>query len=128
MTAARVFIVTHETTHEHARQLIYQITGILYDRKPIKNTNFGIIYGQGSSSLAVRNNVSLDESKEIIDSILAGPHERIVDRVSLTWSLVFIAGLTIAAGSISYLEGDGTSRTDPVSVDLQLVRRAGRVV
>lgn len=56
--------------HEYARQLIKKITGILYDRKPIKNTNFGIIYGQGAMSLAERNNVSIDESKEIIASIL----------------------------------------------------------
>jgi DNA polymerase I-like protein with 3'-5' exonuclease and polymerase domains len=57
--------------HEHARQLILEITGTLYDRKPVKNTNFGIIYGQGAPSLAVKNDVSIEESKAIIKAILA---------------------------------------------------------
>jgi len=57
--------------HEFARQLIKKITGTLYDRKPVKNTNFGIIYGQGAPSLAVRNEIPVHESRQIIDGILA---------------------------------------------------------
>ena len=56
--------------HEHARQLIKKITGRLYERKPVKNTNFGIIYGQGASSLAVKNDTSYQEAKDIIDAVL----------------------------------------------------------
>jgi len=56
--------------HEYARQLIKKITGRLYPRKPVKNTNFGIIYGQGPTSLAVKNDTSVQEAREIIDAVL----------------------------------------------------------
>jgi DNA polymerase I-like protein with 3'-5' exonuclease and polymerase domains len=56
--------------HEQTRQLILEILGVLYDRKPVKNTNFGIIYGQGAPSLAIKNNISVEESKQLFNAIL----------------------------------------------------------
>lgn len=38
--------------HEHARQLINRMLGTHYQRKPIKNTGFAIIYGQSIDSLS----------------------------------------------------------------------------
>lgn len=38
--------------HEYVRQLVYQQTGKLYERKHIKITVFGIIYGMGLDKLA----------------------------------------------------------------------------
>ncbi len=56
--------------HDKTRVLILEILGMAYDRSPVKNTNFGIIYGQGSSSLAVKNNISIEESKQLYNAIL----------------------------------------------------------
>lgn len=56
--------------HEQTRQMIFELLGVLYDRKPVKNTNFGIIYGQGAPSLAVKNNMTVEESKALLKSIL----------------------------------------------------------
>lgn len=56
--------------HDKTRQLILEILNMEYDRTPVKNTNFGIIYGQGASSLAVKNNISIEESRQLYDAIL----------------------------------------------------------
>ncbi len=56
--------------HDKTRVLILEILGMAYERTPVKNTNFGIIYGQGATSLAVKNNISIDESKQLFDAIL----------------------------------------------------------
>lgn len=56
--------------HEQTRQMIFQLLGVLYDRKPVKNTNFGIIYGQGAPSLADKNGMSVEESRQLLKSIL----------------------------------------------------------
>jgi len=57
--------------HDQTRQMIFELLGVLYDRKPVKNTNFGIIYGQGAPSLAVGNNMTVEESKSLLNAILA---------------------------------------------------------
>lgn len=56
--------------HDKTRVLILEILGMEYERTPVKNTNFGIIYGQGATSLAVKNNVSIDESKRLFQAII----------------------------------------------------------
>lgn len=57
--------------HEQTRQMIHDMIGILYERKPVKNTNFGIIYGQGGPSLAVKNKITVQESRDLIKAVLA---------------------------------------------------------
>jgi DNA polymerase-1 len=41
-----------------------------FKRKPVKNINLGIIYGQGVPSLAVKNGESIADTKMLRDSIL----------------------------------------------------------
>ncbi len=54
----------HDTTQ--AKLLEF---GLHYDRKPVKNTNFGIIYGQGAPSLAIRNHLSIEDSRRLMNAI-----------------------------------------------------------
>jgi DNA polymerase I-like protein with 3'-5' exonuclease and polymerase domains len=54
----------HDTTQ--AKLLEF---GLEYDRKPVKNTNFGIIYGQGAPSLAVKNDLSIEDSRRLMMAI-----------------------------------------------------------
>ena len=56
--------------HEQTRQMIFELLGVLYDRKPVKNTNFGIIYGQGAPSLADKNAMTVEESRALLKAIL----------------------------------------------------------
>lgn len=44
--------------------------GLFYDRKPVKNTNFGLIYGMGVGKLAEKNGTTVDEAKELKAAIL----------------------------------------------------------
>lgn len=44
--------------------------GKVYDRKPVKNTNLGLIYGMGVAKMAERNDMTVNESKSLKDSIL----------------------------------------------------------
>jgi DNA polymerase I len=44
--------------------------GKIYDRKPVKNTNLGLIYGMGAPKLAAKNDMSVDEAKELKAAIL----------------------------------------------------------
>lgn len=54
----------HDTTQEKLLEF-----GLEYDRKPVKNTNFGIIYGQGAPSLAVKNDLSIEDSRRLMMAI-----------------------------------------------------------
>jgi DNA polymerase I-like protein with 3'-5' exonuclease and polymerase domains len=54
----------HDTTQEKLLEF-----GLEYDRKPVKNTNFGIIYGQGAPSLAVKNDLSIEDSRRLMQAI-----------------------------------------------------------
>lgn len=47
--------------HELVRALVHEATGVLYPRKHIKITNFGIVYGMGVGKLAKR--LGLDEAE-----------------------------------------------------------------
>jgi len=58
--------------HEHARQLIHRITGKMWDRKPVKNTGFGILYGMGLGKLAEQSKITVAEAKKLRDAYLAG--------------------------------------------------------
>lgn len=57
--------------HEYVRQLVNQMTGKSFERTPIKNTNFGIIYGMGIALLALKSEISYDLAKEIRAAIKA---------------------------------------------------------
>lgn len=54
--------------HEFCRQLVHQATGILYERKHIKVTVFGILYGMGLEKLAAR----LKETREVASAVRNG--------------------------------------------------------
>lgn len=57
--------------HEFARQLIYEQTGVLYPRKFIKITSFGIIYGMGVFKLSIQLGVPEDNAREIKSAYLS---------------------------------------------------------
>lgn len=57
--------------HDNAKDHLERVMGRPYQRKPVKNINLGIIYGQGVSSLAEKNNSTVAETKEIRDTIYA---------------------------------------------------------
>lgn len=45
--------------------------GLHYERKPVKNTNLGLIYGMGAPKLAAKNGMTVDESKKLRKAVLA---------------------------------------------------------
>lgn len=51
--------------HDFAREMINRMTGKDFDRKPIKNTGFGLIYGMGIGKLAIKSECSVDVAKEV---------------------------------------------------------------
>jgi DNA polymerase I-like protein with 3'-5' exonuclease and polymerase domains len=55
--------------HDYAKAEL-ELMGKFYDRKPVKNTNLGLIYGMGVGKLAERNNMSVEESAELKKAIL----------------------------------------------------------
>ena len=55
--------------HDYAR-LELEKMGKFYDRKPVKNTNLGLIYGMGVGKLAAKNDMSVDEAGELKKAIL----------------------------------------------------------
>jgi DNA polymerase-1 len=55
--------------HEFIRQLIFQATRILYERRHVKITVFGIIYGMGIKKLAKRLGLSYDEASNLRKAI-----------------------------------------------------------
>ena len=44
--------------------------GKFYERKPVKNTNFGLIYGMGVGKLAIKNDTTVEEASDLKKSIL----------------------------------------------------------
>jgi len=56
--------------HDYAKSELEKMNKF-YDRKPVKNTNLGLIYGMGAPSLAARNEMSVDEAKELKAAILS---------------------------------------------------------
>jgi DNA polymerase-1 len=57
--------------HDSARIGIEEKLHKYYERTPIKTINFGIIYGQGTGSLAVKNESTVEETKELKEAILS---------------------------------------------------------
>jgi DNA polymerase I-like protein with 3'-5' exonuclease and polymerase domains len=57
--------------HDNAKESLEKIMNKKYQRRPVKNINLGLIYGQGVGSLAIKNNSTVDETREIKDAILA---------------------------------------------------------
>lgn len=55
--------------HDYAKEELEHY-GLFYDRKPVKNTNLGLIYGMGAPKLAIKNDMSVQESKQLKDAIL----------------------------------------------------------
>lgn len=56
--------------HDNAKFHLEQILGRKFERKPVKNINLGIIYGQGVGSLAEKNESTVDETKQLKKEIL----------------------------------------------------------
>jgi DNA polymerase-1 len=57
--------------HDNAKESLERIFKRPFKRKPVKNINLGIIYGQGVGSLAEKNGESVADTKELLAAILA---------------------------------------------------------
>lgn len=55
--------------HDYTRDELSK-AGYRFDRKPVKNTNFGLLYGMGVGKMAERNGMSVEEAKILKQSIL----------------------------------------------------------
>jgi DNA polymerase-1 len=55
--------------HDNAKEHLEKILNRKFERKPVKNINLGIIYGQGVASLAEKNNSTIDETRRLRDAI-----------------------------------------------------------
>lgn len=55
--------------HDYAKAELEHM-GKFYDRKPVKNTNLGLIYGMGVGKLAQKNDMSVEEAGELKKAIL----------------------------------------------------------
>ena len=55
--------------HDYAKAELEKM-GKFYDRKPVKNTNLGLIYGMGVGKLAIKNDMTVEESGELKKAIL----------------------------------------------------------
>lgn len=55
--------------HDNARDELAKV-GKVYDRKPVKNTNLGLIYGMGVGKLAMKNDMTVVDAKGLKDAIL----------------------------------------------------------
>ena len=55
--------------HDNARDELAK-AGKVYERKPVKNTNLGLIYGMGVGKLAAKNDMTVNAAKGLKDAIL----------------------------------------------------------
>lgn len=55
--------------HDYARIELAKM-GLIYERKPVKNTNLGLIYGMGVGKLAMKNDMNVKEASTLRKSIL----------------------------------------------------------
>lgn len=55
--------------HDYAKAEL-ESYGLFYERKPVKNTNLGLIYGMGAPKLAIKNDMSVEESDLLKKAIL----------------------------------------------------------
>ena len=58
--------------HEVTRDLVDRETGILLDRKPIKNINFGLIYGMGITTLSANLGLSKKDGGQLFKAYHRG--------------------------------------------------------
>lgn len=56
--------------HDYAKAEL-AIMGLIFDRKPVKTTNLGLIYGMGIGTLAEKTGLSVDETKVLKEAILS---------------------------------------------------------
>lgn len=56
--------------HDYAKLELEKV-GKFYDRRPVKNTNLGLIYGMGAATLAERNAMTVNESRSLKKSVEA---------------------------------------------------------
>jgi DNA polymerase-1 len=56
--------------HDAVQELVRDDTGVLYERKYIKNTNFGILYGMGAPRLAQRLGIERAEARRLKRAVL----------------------------------------------------------
>ncbi|RLD02263.1 MAG: hypothetical protein DRI32_08980, partial [Chloroflexi bacterium] len=72
-TIRKLFVNDPSTDyHEATRQLIYQITNRLLDRKPTKNINFGLVYGMGEPTLCETLGVDRQEGSNLFEAYHEG--------------------------------------------------------
>ena len=57
--------------HEHARQLINKMLNTKYERKPIKNMSFGLLYGMGLGKMADSMDIDVDAARTVKRAYLA---------------------------------------------------------
>jgi DNA polymerase I-like protein with 3'-5' exonuclease and polymerase domains len=58
--------------HDRTRDLVHELAGILLDRRPIKNINFGLIYGMGVDKLSGDLGLSKAEGKKLFAAYHVG--------------------------------------------------------
>jgi DNA polymerase I-like protein with 3'-5' exonuclease and polymerase domains len=63
--AENPWIDFHDSTQEELAKV-----GRVYDRKPVKNTNFGLIYGMGVGKLALKNDMEVGEARGLKNAVL----------------------------------------------------------
>lgn len=70
----RAYFNAHPETdyHVYAQEVVQAATGILIDRKPIKNINFGLIYGMGVAKLARGLKMDLKHAKKLMEAYFVG--------------------------------------------------------
>lgn len=56
--------------HDYAKAELEKM-GLFYERRPVKNTNLGLIYGLGVGMLAERNGMEVDEAKKLKQAVLS---------------------------------------------------------
>ncbi|MDD4958426.1 MAG: DNA polymerase [Gallionella sp.] len=56
--------------HEWARQMVNQMMGTNYTRKPIKNLGFSVLYGAGLGKIAMQLNSTVDQAKALLNAYL----------------------------------------------------------
>lgn len=56
--------------HDAAKDMIHEITGMEFERRPVKDTGFGLIYGMGIPKLALKAKIDDDTAKILRDAYL----------------------------------------------------------
>lgn len=56
--------------HDHIKDLVNNMLRKNFERKPIKNTVFGLIYGMGVGKLAIKSGITVSTAQEVKDAIL----------------------------------------------------------